>query len=306
MLWIFTICSLSISDKPFAKTYYFCYNEGVTPGDSFICFSEVPPMKRTIQIESLDSFLCREAESGIVCPGEVHSSPELLYVDQGSLHSVADGKDLILHQGELVLYCPGQFHMQYADVDMSPRFLSINFQVSGADLSVLSNRKFTAPQMVAELLWLMTREQERSDPYSPGFILSALELLVLTLLRENSAPAPKPSTAHALHTENEVIRRAQQYVSAHARDKLSVPLVARKVDVSPSYLTALFHKHLEISPGEYIRRVKLQESKELIRQGTMNFTEIAAALNYSTVHHFSRQFKDKFGITPTDYAKSVR
>ena len=35
-------------------------------------------------------------------------------------------------------------------------------------------------------------------------------------------------------------------------------------------------------------------------------TEIAAALQYSTVHHFSRQFKEKFGITPTEYARSVR
>ena len=34
--------------------------------------------------------------------------------------------------------------------------------------------------------------------------------------------------------------------------------------------------------------------------------EIAAALQYSTVHHFSRQFKEKFGITPTEYARSVR
>ena len=38
----------------------------------------------------------------------------------------------------------------------------------------------------------------------------------------------------------------------------------------------------------------------------MNFTEISEALQYSTVHHFSRQFKEKFGITPTEYAKSVR
>ena len=78
------------------------------------------------------------------------------------------------------------------------------------------------------------------------------------------------------------------------------------VDVSPSYMTALFHKNLQISPGEYIRRIKIQESKQMIREGNMNFTEIAAALHYSTVHHFSRQFKEKFGITPTEYAKSVR
>ena len=44
----------------------------------------------------------------------------------------------------------------------------------------------------------------------------------------------------------------------------------------------------------------------MIRENTMNFTEIATALQYSTVHHFSRQFKEHFGITPSDYAKSVR
>ena len=38
----------------------------------------------------------------------------------------------------------------------------------------------------------------------------------------------------------------------------------------------------------------------------MNFTEIAENLQYSTVHHFSRQFKQMFDMTPTEYAKSVR
>ena len=68
----------------------------------------------------------------------------------------------------------------------------------------------------------------------------------------------------------------------------------------------LFRKNMQISPGEYIRRIKLQESKQMIRENNLNFTEIAAQLHYSTVHHFSRQFKEKFGITPTEYAKSVR
>ena len=49
-----------------------------------------------------------------------------------------------------------------------------------------------------------------------------------------------------------------------------------------------------------------QERKQMIRENNLNFTEIAAALQYSTVHHFSRQFKEKFGITPTEYARSVR
>ena len=116
----------------------------------------------------------------------------------------------------------------------------------------------------------------------------------------------KIPTAYSLHNENEIVRRAQQYISNNLRSKLSVPIVAAGIDISPSYLTALFHKHLQIAPAEYIRRTKLQESKQMIRENTMNFTEIATVLQYSTVHHFSRQFKEHFGITPSEYAKSVR
>ena len=145
------------------------------------------------------------------------------------------------------------------------------------------------------------------DEYSNDMIISQLSLLLVLLLRKAASPVDsKLQTSNAVHSENQIIRQAQQYITAHIREKLSVPLVARQVDVSPSYLTALFHKNLQISPGEYIRRIKLQESKQMIRENDLNFTEIAAALQYSTVHHFSRQFKEKFGITPTEYAKSVR
>ena len=106
--------------------------------------------------------------------------------------------------------------------------------------------------------------------------------------------------------ENTIIRNAQQYVREHVEEKLTVPLVAAGIGVSASYLTALFHKHLRLSPGEYVRRIKLDRSKQLIREGQMNFTEISESLQYSTVHHFSRQFKQMFGMTPTEYAKSVR
>jgi len=145
------------------------------------------------------------------------------------------------------------------------------------------------------------------DEYACDVILTDLSKLLIFLLRDVSNPRnQKLQAVNSVHSENEIIRQAQQYISAHIREKLSVPLVAKQVDVSPSYLTSLFHKNLQISPGEYIRRSKLQESKQMIRENNLNFTEIAAELQYSTVHHFSRQFKEKFGITPTEYAKSVR
>ena len=262
---------------------------------------------RKLHVEGLYTFFYQEKEQGFVFPGESHPMPELTYVDQGSLHSVADGQDLLLEQGDIVIYTPDQWHMQYADIGVAPRFVTISFGLSGMDLERLKNRKFKAPQQAVTLLQQMLREKERSDELSGDMILAMLTQLLLILLRQVQTPtADKLKTSNAIHSENEIIRRAQQYISAHLRDKLNVPLVAKNVDVSPSYLTALFHKNLQISPGEYIRRVKLQESKQMIRENSMNFTEIASALQYSTVHHFSRQFKEKFGITPTEYAKSVR
>ena len=264
-------------------------------------------VERKLSIDGIYTFFYHEKEQGFLFPGESHPMLELTYVDQGSLHSVADGQDLLLKQGDMVLYGPHQWHMQYADIGVAPRYVTVTFEASGLDISNLINRKFTAPQQAVALLQQMLRERDRMDECSGDMILAQLTMLLISLNRQTEAKVEtKLQTSNSIHSENEIIRRAQIYVSTHIREKLSVPVVARQVDVSPSYLTALFHKNLQISPGEYIRRIKLQESKQMIRENNLNFTEIAAALQYSTVHHFSRQFKEKFGITPTEYAKSVR
>ena len=303
-----------------------CIRPGITfavmafQGESTVDFCTGAELKKTgtrendslriehqMRVEGLYTFFYQEKEQGFLFAGEAHPMIELTYVDQGSLHSVADGQDLLLKQGDIVIYGPNQWHMQYADIGVAPRFVTLSFDLSGGNLALLQNRRITAPQEVVSLLQRMLREQERMDDFSTDMIISQLNQLLMILLRQASAPRDvKLQTSNAVHSENEIIRQAQIYVATHIREKLSVPLVARQVDVSPSYLTALFHKNLQISPGEYIRRIKLQESKQMIRENNLNFTEIAAALQYSTVHHFSRQFKEKFGITPTEYAKSVR
>ncbi len=272
---------------------------GTRPNDSL-------RMDRQLRIPGIYTFFYQEREQGFFFPGEEHPMPELTYVDQGSLHSVTDGQDILLNPGDIAIFGPNQWHMHYADMGVAPRYVTISFDLEGADITPLLNRKFTAPQQAIPLIQQMLQEQERMDDYSTDMILSHLTALMLLLLRQAGSNTGRLRPANAVHAENEIIRTAQQYISAHIREKLSVPLVAQNAQVSPSYLTALFHKNLQISPGEYIRRMKLQESKQMIRENAMNFTEIAAALQYSTVHHFSRQFKEKFGITPSEYAKSVR
>lgn len=261
-----------------------------------------PPLR----VENIYTFFYQEKEPGFCFSGESHEILELTYVDHGCLHSVTDGQEMTLEQGDLTIYGPGQFHMQYADIDVAVRYVTITFSLSGSGWQKLLNRKFQAAQEGLMLLERLLREMEQPGLFAEDTIVSLLSLLLLHLLRLDQDRPKAPTSVGAIQNENELIRRTQLYISQHLRQKLSVPEVARHVGVSASYLTALFQKHLHIAPGEYIRRLKLQESKQMIREGKLNFTAIAEELNYSTVHHFSRQFKEKFGITPTEYAKSIR
>ena len=60
------------------------------------------------------------------------------------------------------------------------------------------------------------------------YLASPLNLLLLFLLRETASPrGGKLQTSNAIHSENEIIRQAQQFITSHIREKLSVPLVAR-------------------------------------------------------------------------------
>jgi AraC-like DNA-binding protein len=296
-------CLIPLADKSSAEM-----NCEISPDIIQSCpWTQSLQLRHRFRVESVYTFFYQEKEQGFIFPGESHHLLELTYVDQGSLHSVADGQDLLLEQGDITIYTADQWHMQYADMGVAPRFVTISFELSGDDLSQLKNQKIAAPQQVVTLLQQMLKEADHSDEFSADMIIAMLGQVLMLLLRQAKTPsADKLKASNNLNSENQIIRRAQQYISDHLREKLSVPLVAKMVDVSPSYLTALFHKNLQISPAEYIRRLKLQESKQMIRENSMTFTEIAAALQYSTVHHFSRQFKEKFGITPTEYAKSVR
>ena len=260
------------------------------------------PTQSVLRAEAIYASFSREEERAFLFSGGANPMAELLYVEQGSLHSVADGRKQYLQQGDFVIYGSNQWHMQYADTSVAPRCLRVFFDMHG-DHTALLNRKFTATGRLQTLFEQLLQEQERQEIYAAEMMLVLLDQLLLLLLRQVEG---EPLPDSRMKGEYRIIHQTQAFVSSHVWEDLSVPFVAHHVDMSPSYLTALFQKHLSISPGEYIRRVKLQESKRLIRENKLNFTEIAAELQYSTVHHYSRQFKEKFGMTPSEYAKLVR
>ena len=52
--------------------------------------------------------------------------------------------------------------------------------------------------------------------------------------------------------------------------------------------------------------MKIDAAKQLIRDGTMNFTEIAHYLSFGSLQYFSKRFKQSTGMAPMEYATSVK
>jgi len=239
------------------------------------------------------------AEPGFFFAGNSVHLAQLLCITEGTLHCVYDGTDHLLQPGGFLLLPPDHWHMYYAQPEVSAHLLRIPFSSTLEHFAPIFREK--CDPVTQELLEKISHEQEVQDLVSREMTKALLNQLLLQLYRQQLFVPAQP-----LKGEAAIITRAQRVIATYARQKLSVPLVAQRAQISASYLTALFQKRLGISPGEYIRRVKLQVSKEMIRDTQMNLTEIAAALEYSTVHHFSRQFREKFGISPSEYAKTVR
>jgi AraC-like DNA-binding protein len=72
---------------------------------------------------------------------------------------------------------------------------------------------------------------------------------------------------------------------------------------SISTVKALCHEFCGTSPNDYLISLRIERARELIREGSMNFTEIAEEVGFGSLHYFSRTFRARTGQTLTQYAK---
>jgi AraC-like DNA-binding protein len=81
--------------------------------------------------------------------------------------------------------------------------------------------------------------------------------------------------------------------------------ISLKVEKDYHYLSTLFSGMEQITIEKYIILKKVERVKELIIYDELNLSEISFKLQYSSVAHLSRQFKQVTGLTPTQF-KTLR
>ncbi|MDF2988450.1 MAG: DNA-binding response regulator [Eubacterium sp.] len=101
-----------------------------------------------------------------------------------------------------------------------------------------------------------------------------------------------------------VISMAVDYIKTHCNKDISLGEVAEYVNLNPSYLSRIFKEETGTQFVEYIRKVKMELAKELLKNTNKKIYGICEELGYQNVQYFSTIFKNTTGMTPLEFKKT--
>ena len=98
------------------------------------------------------------------------------------------------------------------------------------------------------------------------------------------------------------LKQAVRYIDEHYQSEdISLNRVAKEVNISPNYLSAVFSQEMGTTFVEYLTAKRMEKARELLRTSDLRSGEIAVAVGYKDSHYFSFLFKKTQGCTPRDY-----
>jgi AraC family L-rhamnose operon transcriptional activator RhaR len=142
------------------------------------------------------------------------------------------------------------------------------------------------------------RRLARSDPAETfadqlGLLLQFLGVLARQVPKELLRP-----TSDRSHS---AIASAIRLIDEHPDEEWTLALLAGRVHMEPTYFVRLFHKVVGLPPMAYLAGRRVELAAGLLRRTDRPVSEVGALVGWPDANHFSRRFREKFGLSPTRY-----
>ena len=211
------------------------------------------------------------------------------FCEEGKITYVMNGKKYVSHPGNAVLLPKGGNYTLIGEI--KGIFPVINFECTGLDLSEITEISISNSESCIKICKKIQNhflyDQNRYRIFS-----SFYELLDLVFTSEER--------------QNPLIP-AISFIEKHISDPdLTNAVLAKYIGFSEVYTRKLFIKHYHITPKQFILELRLRKAKQLLSDTSLPVSVIAEASGFSCVYHFSRAFKEKVGMTPTEFANHNR
>jgi len=223
-----------------------------------------------------------------------HEDAHFLLLLDGAYLSTARGMPEVCTTRALVLNPPGTTHRDcFRGLD--GRFFTLSIPTA-AWRTATEHRTLTqeALRLHASALVLATRlwhELRHWDGASPLAIQGGLELLL------DAAAQPRASE----HDGPPWLERAREQLHDEWRRTPDLAELANTAGVHPVYLARAFRRRYGCSPGEYLRRCRMERAISLLHDRRIALAEIAATCGFVDQSHFTHAFRRQHRCTPAQY-----
>ena len=287
-------------------------------------------MQKEIQIDSIITLHYFEYMKNFIFQGEAHDFWEFLYVDNGTISVRSDDTWMTLNTGDIIFHQPNEFHAIKSIGRNSPNLIAISFICDSLAMKHFIHKSYTLTSEERHLISHIISEGKKTfstpiniptieqvqlkdeTPFaSQQLIVLYLELFLITCIRNHpentvSVSAIPKDSPEKLSSRQDCLERIIQYMEAHISEQLKLSDICNEFSISRSALQALFHESKCCGAIDFFNAMKIERAKDIIREGTMNFTEIAYYLSYSSLPYFSKQFKTATRMSPSEYSSSVK
>lgn len=112
----------------------------------------------------------------------------------------------------------------------------------------------------------------------------------------------KPQTS--IDYSNKIVQATKEYLEAHYAEDISLEDVAMQVNISPQYFSKLIKKNTGFNFIDWVSMLRVKKARELLTNSNLTVKEVCFMVGYKDPNYFSRIFKKKIGITPSEYIKN--
>lgn len=124
---------------------------------------------------------------------------------------------------------------------------------------------------------------------------------LLTIFAQHLSMLSNQVVVQHENAEPPVITRAKEYIQEHQTENLRLGHVAKACNTSTFYFCKMFKKVTGINFTDYLSRVRIEKSKNLLLNPNLRVSEIAFEVGFQSLTHFNRVFKKILGQSPSEY-----